>query len=120
MADAQNLLKAKLLTGPQRKAFGEAALAAKYYNPETDKVEAPITPAQVVNARRYEDAQTDLWTTFNTVQENMIRGGLYGVTTGADGRRRRTTTRAVNGIDGNVKLNRALWTLASKMAELTA
>ena len=28
--------------------------------------------------------------------------------------------RAVNGIDGNVKLNRALWTLANKMAELAA
>jgi hypothetical protein len=113
-------MKARMLTGPQKEAFGEAALAAKYYDPETDKVEAPITPRQVIAPRRHEDTAGDLWTVFNRTQENMIRGGLYGTTTGADGRRRNTTTRAVNGIDGNVKLNRALWTLASKMAELTA
>jgi hypothetical protein len=44
---------------------------------------------------------------------------LRGRTVDANGRRKRTTTRAVNGIDGNVKLNRALWTLTEKMAELS-
>jgi len=33
-------------------------------------------------------------------------------------RRRRVATRAVNGIDQDVKLNRALWVLAEGMARL--
>jgi translation initiation factor 1 (eIF-1/SUI1) len=63
-----------------------------------------------------------MWTTLNVVQENVIKGGLQGVaiTTDERGRRQRrnVTTRQVNGIDQDVKLNRALWTLAEKMAEL--
>ncbi|WP_282186090.1 hypothetical protein [Ochrobactrum sp. Marseille-Q0166] len=36
------------------------------------------------------------------------------------GRPRRVKSRAVNGIDQDIKLNKALWTLSQKMAELTA
>jgi hypothetical protein len=48
------------------------------------------------------------------VQENLMKGGLAGRT--AQGRSNRT--RAVNGIDGDVKLNRALWVMAENMLEL--
>jgi hypothetical protein len=51
---------------------------------------------------------------FNRVQENLIKGGVAGrAATG-----RRTTTRAVGGVTENVKLNKALWTLADSMAAL--
>ncbi|MNG31048.1 hypothetical protein D3C84_1167890 [compost metagenome] len=61
--------------------------------------------------RRAEDRASDLWTTFNRVQENTIKGGLRG----RNKQGRRTTTRAVNGIDQDVKLNRALWVLAQAL-----
>lgn len=55
----------------------------------------------------------DLWTTFNRVQKNMTKRGVYGRSrTG-----RRVKTRAINGIDQNVKVNRALWVLAEENAE---
>jgi hypothetical protein len=54
------------------------------------------------------------------VQENVIRGGIAGRTIDANGNRRRSTTREVQGIDQNRALNRALWTLAERMAELKA
>ena len=38
--------------------------------------------------------------------------------TGASSHRRRTTTHEVKAIDQDVKLNRALWHLAERMAEL--
>jgi len=57
-----------------------------------------------------------VWTTFNRIQENVVRGGLHGRS--ANGRR--MSTREVTAIDGNVKLNRALWTLAERMAEIKA
>ena len=66
---------------------------------------------QLLRARRSEDRSSDLWTTFNRVQENTIKGGLSG----RNKQGRRTTTRAVNGIDQDVKLNRALWVLAQAL-----
>ena len=52
------------------------------------------------------------------VQENVIRGGISGRVRTADGRTRRQRTRAVAGIDQKKALNRTLWTLTEKMAEL--
>jgi hypothetical protein len=72
------------------------------------EVTTPIAPAQLLAPRRREDTANDLWTTFNVVQENVIKGGLHGVGRDANNRRRRVTTRAVNGIDQDVKLNKAL------------
>ena len=60
----------------------------------------------------------DLWRVFNRVQENAIRGGLTAWGRDAQNRPRRVTSREVTGIDGDVRLNRALWTLTERMAEL--
>ncbi|MDO1772751.1 DUF945 domain-containing protein, partial [Escherichia coli] len=46
-------------------------------------------------------------------QENLMKGGLPGRT--ANGKRART--RGVNGIDSDVKLNRALWVMAESLLE---
>ncbi len=92
--------------------FARAALALKY---EPDPVKpAPITEAQVLEPRRGDDVRSDLWSTFNRVQESLVHGGLVGRS--ATGRRMRT--RPVQGIDQNVKLNRALWVLAEEMRRI--
>lgn len=89
---------------------------------EKSVLDHPIKPSQLLAPRRHDDhGKADLWTTFNVVQENAIRGGLSGVRRDAEtGRRRRTTTREVKGIDQDVKLNRALWLLGEEMAKLKA
>jgi hypothetical protein len=98
----------------EQKAFGKAALELKYPTTEDGKETSPITVEAVLEPRRYEDNKSDLWTTFSRIQENMIRGGVQGrASTG-----RRLTTRAVSGINQNVSLNRALWTLAKEMEAL--
>ena len=94
-------------------AFVHAALALKY---DTENVPAPITDEQLLRPRRMADAVGDLWTTFNRVQENMLRGGLPARTAAG----RHTRTRAVQGIDQSAKLNRALWVLAEEMRCLMA
>lgn len=75
---------------------------------------APVSADKVLMPRRWDDKKSDLWTTFNRIQENLLKGGLSG--RGATGKR--TTTRAVGGVNENVKLNRALWSLADGMAQL--
>ena len=86
--------------------FAKSALALRW----DDK--APIHASQVLRVTRTEDRPNDLWTVFNRVQENLVRGGLRGYSdTG-----RRLRTRAVSGISEDVKLNRALWDMADKLA----
>jgi hypothetical protein len=63
-----------------------------------------------LTARRYDDQKNDLWTTYNRVQENVIKGGIRQVN--------RRKSRGVNGIDENLRLNKALWTLAEQMKQL--
>lgn len=56
----------------------------------------------------------------NVLQENAIRGGLTAWGRDADNRPRRVTARPLNGIDQDVRLNRALWLLGERMARLKA
>ena len=74
----------------------------------------PVSAQQLLRPRRREDQSDDLWTTYQRVQENLIKGGLYG----QNRKGQRTHTRAVKGIDSDVKLNRALWVMAEKMLTL--
>lgn len=103
-------MAATVLDEGEQVAFARAALTLRY---EEDKP-APVTERQLLAPRRMEDRAPDLWTTFNRVQENMMRGGLHG--RNASGRA--TTTRAVTGIDQNIRLNRALWVLADELRRL--
>ncbi|CAM2163504.1 CP4-6 prophage; DUF932 domain-containing protein YafZ [Burkholderia cepacia] len=101
MADVQ-------LDQHEQHAFARAALAYRY---DTTTAPAPITEQQVLRPRRTDDTGNDLWTTFNRVQESLVRGGHVGRTAAG----RRTRTREVTGIDQDIKLNRALWVLADAL-----
>ncbi len=111
------------LTAGEQSAFAEAAHTVRFADAE-GKVTTPITAAQLLQARRTDDQKADLWHTFNRVQENTIKGGLTARTPdtfnerGRRERGRMVSTRQVKGIDQDVKLNRALWQLAERMAEL--
>jgi len=99
--------------------FAEQAHTLRFADAD-GKVATPVKPEQLLIPRRVEDTAPNLWNVFNVVQENAIRGGLTAMGRDANNRPRRSTTREVNGIDQDVKLNRALFTLAAKMAELKA
>jgi hypothetical protein len=93
----------------EQAAFAEAALNLRW-----DDGKAPVTPSKLIQPRRWEDQKNDLWTTYQRIQENMLKGGLSGISS----TERRLTTKAVKSVDGNVKLNKALWALTERMAEL--
>lgn len=110
VTEQRETMKDLRLNADEREVFAHAALAYRYDEGE----HRPIQAHQLLTPRRREDRNNDLWTTFNTVQENMIRGGLQG----RNAKNNRTTTRAVTGMDQDVKLNRALWVLAESMRQL--
>lgn len=113
LIDASETMKETRLSQGEQRVLAEASLVARY-----GEDDSPVRPDQVIMPRRREDAGQSVWTTFNVIQENLVRGGLHGRRQTSDGRMRRTQTRAINGIDQNVTLNRALWTLAEGMQRL--
>ncbi len=111
--DTRNAMRAITLDDGEAEVFARSALALKYDDPGKTM---PITEKQVLSPRRFDDNWSDLWSTFNRVQENLVKGGLVGRTT--NGRPQRT--RPIQGIDQNVRLNRALWLLAEGLCRLKA
>ncbi|MEO9332752.1 MULTISPECIES: DUF932 domain-containing protein, partial [Gammaproteobacteria] len=109
---SRDTMRAITLDEGEAEVFAHSALTLKYAGSGS----VPITESQLLRPRRFDDRESDLWSTFNRVQENLVKGGLDGRT--ANGRRQRT--RPVQGIDQNVRLNRALWLLAEGMRELKA
>ncbi len=107
--EKRDAMQSLLLPPAAQQAMANAALTYRF-----GEEHQPVTATQILMPRRYEDRQDDLWTTYQRLQENLLKGGLPGRT--AKGKR--SHTRAVNGIDGDVKLNRALWVMAENMMDL--
>lgn len=106
--EKRDAMQSLALPAPARQALANAALRYRF-----GEEHLPVTPSQLLTPRRNEDNSDDLWTVYQRVQENLIKGGLSGRTTQG----RRGQTRAVKGIDSDVKLNRALWVMAENMLE---
>jgi len=112
--ESRDAMRAVTLDDGEAEVFARSALALKY--DPTDNKPAPITESQILMPRRLDDRRPDLWSVFNRTQENLTKGGLSGRS--ANGRCQRT--RAVQGIDSDVRLNRALWLLADGLRQLKA
>lgn len=110
LVDSIDTMGAIELSDTEKRIFARAALAVRF--PDTNSA-PPINEEQALRPRRYDDNRPDLWSTFNVLQENLTKGGLIG----HDANNRRRRTRAVKGIDGNIALNQALWTLAEEMRQ---
>ncbi len=108
VAEQREGMQALTLPTAVQHALAHAALTYRY-----GEEHHPVTESQILTPRRWEDKKTDLWTVFQRLQENLTKGGLSGIS--AKGKR--TQTRAVNGIDGDIKLNRALWVMAERLKQ---
>ncbi|EAO9158286.1 DUF945 domain-containing protein [Salmonella enterica] len=106
--EKREAMQSLLLPPPAQHALAKAALTYRF-----GEEHQPVAATQILTPRRYEDRKDDLWSVFNRIQENLLKGGLPGRT--AKGKH--SHTRAVNGIDGDVKLNRALWVMAEQMQQ---
>lgn len=60
-----------MLPPPAQQAFAKAALTYRF-----GEEHQPVTEEQILAPRRWQDESSDLWTVFNRLQENLIKGGL--------------------------------------------
>ncbi|HBY1698700.1 TPA: DUF945 domain-containing protein, partial [Klebsiella pneumoniae] len=85
ITEGVDVMKSITLTKEEQRLFGQAALTYRY----EDENKSPVSIEQIIHPRRYEDKKYDIWTTYQRVQENLIKGGLPGRTE----KGKRTTTR---------------------------
>lgn len=109
------------LTEAARKEFASRAIALRWDADQT--ATRLVMPYRLLEPVRYNDRGTDLWTTFNVVQERLCRGGLRyaGSVPAAAGsifptHFVRNTTRPVVSLTEGQKLNKALWALAEEFS----
>lgn len=114
LAPVVDAYKGITLDQEEQVLFAESAAALRWDADEAGNLQSPIEARDLLAARRYADRENDLWSTFNRVQENLIKGGIRGRT--ATGKR--TSTRAIGGVNEDVKINRGLWLLTERMAAL--
>jgi hypothetical protein len=88
----------------QIRTFGEEAAALRWEGDTATKM-----AENLIRPRRVQDRRTDLWSVFNVVQENLMKGGFSNSDTGR-------RARAVKNIDKTVTYNQGVWELASKQA----
>tara|TARA_R110000868_G_scaffold13711_12_gene63654 strand:+ start:1709 stop:2260 length:552 start_codon:yes stop_codon:yes gene_type:complete len=72
--------------------------------------DSPVMPSALLLPHRYQDSGKDLWSTFNTIQENTNREGIK-----LAGARRRT--RRIRSIDKDLSVNSGLWDAAAAYAQ---
>ena len=95
------------LTAPQRNQFATIAAQLRWGDAHMYSAEEILTP------RRAEDDHGDLWSTYNIVQENTVRGGLSGLSRSG----RRATSRPLADIERDLTFNGQLWQVAEEVAE---
>src|SRR5260370_12817347 len=102
--DKVKLFQDRILTDAERLALATGAATYRWEDPN----KAPVNPSMLLNPRRYGDGEKDLWTTLNTVQENVIRGGQRDYSRRRPDGSRIPKSRAVKGIEHDMELNKAL------------
>jgi hypothetical protein len=105
------------LTPDEQGIYAVSAGQLKY-----DPDKAVVDTRTLLRPYRREDTDNSLWTTFNRVQENMLKGRIRIYKVDKETKKPDHWTgrkaRKVNNVSENIKLNKALWELTSKMAEL--
>lgn len=104
VGEAVAQMRTTTLTQGQQLDFAREALALRFAGHDA----LPVEPLQLLERRRLADVGDDVWRTFNTVQEHVLRGGLPRRTA----RGRVMHTRGIRAIRENVRLNTGLWNLA--------
>jgi hypothetical protein len=103
--EKRDSMQSLLLPPPAQQALAKAALTYRF-----GEDHQPVTESQILS-RAAGRMRAMICGPLISVQENLIKGGLSG----RNAKGGRSHTRAVRGIDGDVKLNRALWVMAETL-----
>lgn len=121
------VMKQVELSRPEQKLLAEYVMKARFDLDDEDqdgnspKKEVIYRPDDFLRVRRASDAGRDglvlpdLYTTMNVVQENTMKGGISRYDSQAQ---KRKTTRAIHGIDQNIKINKLIWSFSQELRKI--
>jgi hypothetical protein len=103
------MLESIELTQLEQESFARSSLPLRF-----DK-HLEVDFKDILIPHRDEDTKSDLYTTLNVVQENLLRGNISGVNniTG-----RRFTSKEIKSISKDVEVNQGLWDIAERIASI--
>ena len=105
---ADNMMNTKL-SEIDKLNFSDNVIKGVWKDPDV----RPFEPIQLLETRRQADAEPNLWNTYNTVQENLMKGGLIGTTTTNKQRK----MRGITNIEKTVSVNQLLWSEANEFLQ---
>lgn len=94
--------------------LAEQGIKLRWPDTTSQPVSAPVV---ALGIHRLEDIGSDLWTVFNRVQENVLRGGIQDSTRMTAFGKRFRATRSVKSLTEDVRINKGLWEIASQFAK---
>ena len=110
MNEAIDKLKSKVLNENEIKSFQQKALDLRLA-PNVELLDSKF------NIHRPEDAKADLFTVFNVIQENLVRGGArIIIKEQATSEVKQKTLRKITSIQTETELNTKLWDMAMALA----
>jgi hypothetical protein len=108
--------------------MGDTAMDIMYDEDKWKKFHKGLSVLRLLEPRRNQDEKQTLWNVFNIVQEKFIKGSRFMVQHSDVNEAMRfgmrvdtvvaQKTKEVKSIDRDIKLNKALWSMAEKMHEL--
>jgi len=107
-------LKARIMTPAEIAALSITAATLRFGD---DCSLWPIRAAMLLTPKRHEDNRNDLWTVYNRIQENLIKGGVKDYSIRKPDGKRFGKTRAVVSIATSLDINKKLWDAAVSFAE---
>jgi hypothetical protein len=94
----------------EQKSLASAAIDIRF-----DTEIHSIDSNELLKIHRTADEKPTLWNVFNRVQEAIIRSGIKGINRDT---KKHFTSKAINAIDANLKLNKELFATVQMMASL--
>lgn len=134
LLDHVELFQAIQLSREEQYAFAESALNMKFHgeginvggvHPHFQIEDRRFDMNALLNPIRSDDRDPSLWNTFNVIQEKFTKGGNFEDTVRPNANPRIAPThvskvRGIRGIDESIRVNKELWGLTEKMAQLKA
>jgi hypothetical protein len=102
-----NIFSDKIMSSEEQTQFATKALQARFGE---EKLVDASEIDQILYATRQEDQGNNLWTIFNRVQEHLVHGGFFTVSTDKKERK----VRAIKNMQADVELNQKLWEVAAE------
>lgn len=95
------------LSRSEKESFARCAIPLRF------EPHQRIDPNDLLVPHRSEDAKDDIYTVFNVIQENLIRGNISGINQTTQ---RRFTSKAITSISKDAAINQGLWDIAERIA----